>query len=770
MKGPFTFRQSRLGSNILIWSFVPTSIILFAVAFTIYYAYQRVTEDLVVGRNQQLTRLSARQLASDLDEYVSTLSTLTRSADLYSGNPDRQAALLKQSANSLLIFDAGVLVLDPNGRVALVEPHQPGLVGANWSDKAFFRQVMRSGGNSSEPAFSDILPGSPVNPEVIAVAVPILDNQQIFRGMLVGLFRLGASSYSAFYGGIVKLRLSETGGTYLVDSSGRVIYHADETQIGQNFRNQPEVQQVLKRQAGYLRTRDLNGQETLASYAPVPGTPWGLVDEEDWAGVLAASRGYGQFLLLLLVLGLILPTLVVTFGVQRITGPVLQLIAGAKEIAGGQYGQQIQVRTGDEIEELVTQFNRMSEQLRKSYAELENRVAARTQELATLNAIAAVASRSLHLNEIMQDALDETLKALEMKQGSAYHLEPDGVHLHLVAQQGLSPGFVQANAERKYSGSVIELSATAGRVQAWLAADYPEAALKPWLAQADVLQVICVPLLVKGKLVGAFLLGSDRRQEITPEVQNLLSAIGQQIGVAVENAQLYQQAEESATLAERARLARELHDSVTQSLYSVTLFAEAAASLMAAGEYTTATEHLRDLRDTAQEALREMRLLIFELRPLALEQNGLSAALQERLEAVEARGGVKSELHVTGEERLLMSVQKELYQIAQEVLNNVLKHAHASRVTVDLQFADDSVCLEIIDDGIGFSPARVRPGGMGLEGMRARAQQLGGSIQLESMPGKGTKVIVQAPLTPPAASREDLDQGKGERKVERDGE
>ncbi len=738
--------RSRLGTRILFWSFVPTTIILFTVAVTIFYAYQRVTEDLVTGRNEQLTRLSARQLSGDLDQYVSTLAVLTRSAGLYSGNPERQAAALQQSANQLLVFDAGVLVLDSGGRVTLAQPKQPDLIGQNWSDQSFFRQIIRNGGMNSEPAFSDILLGGQANPKVIAVAVPILNADQNFRGVLMGMFRLGASNYSAFYGGIIKLRLGEAGSTYLVDGNGQVIYHPDETQIGSDYHAQPVVQQVMRRQAGYLRTKDSSGRETLASYAPIPGTPWGLVDEENWNDLLASSRGYGQFLFLLLGLGIIIPTLVVMFGVRQITEPVAKLIEGAKEISGGKYGQQIHVHTGDELEDLTTQFNRMSEELREFYAQLEDRVAARTQELATLNRIAEVASRSLNLEETMQAVLDETLQVLRMDLGAAFNLEEDGEHLRLIAWRNLPSDFPYQTQQRPYKGSAVEIVAAAGQPLAWPAEEFPDAPVRSWLTQSGVAQVVTVPLLAKGKLVGVFNMGSRQVHDLSAEECSLLASIGQQIGVAVENAHLYRQAEETATLAERSRLSRELHDSVTQSLYSVTLFAEAAASQLSASNYPTAREHLEELRDTAQEALREMRLLIFELRPPSLEQNGLSAAIQERLEAVEAHGGIQSKFHVEGEERLSLDVQKELYFIAQEVLNNVLKHARANEVRVDLYYAKESVCLEISDNGVGFDPHKVRPGGMGLEGMRARAQQLGGSLTLESIPGEGTKITVRVLL------------------------
>ena len=759
MKRIIPFPRTRLSLRILLWSFVPTTIILLAVAFTIYYAYQRVTEDLVVGRNQQLTRLSARQLSGDLDQYVNTLAGLTRSADLYSGVPARQAALLKQSANALMIFDAGVLVLNPAGKVVVIEPDQPGMVGQEWSNRPFFRQLIRNNGSSSEPAFSDILSGDPSNREIVAVAVPILDDRQDFQGVLVGMFRLGASHYSAFYGGLIKLRLSENGSTYLVDGVGRVIYHPDEAQIGSDLHFQPDVQQVIKRQAGYLRSFDPSGHEILASFAPVPGTPWGLVDEEDWQTLLSSSRGYGQFLFLLLGLGIVIPTLVVMLGVQRITGPVAQLISGAKEIAGGKYGQQIRVHTGDELEDLVTQFNRMSEQLHESYSELENRVEARTRELATLNTTAAVASRSLNLNEIAQDALDVTLKALDLDTGAAFDLAADGQSLRFVAERNLAPDFPYLTKARPLIGSELEKALAAGQPSCWLADEFPDAVVRPWLSNSGIVQVITIPLLAKGKLVGVFNLGSRQFREIHAEERTLMAAIGQQIGVAVENAHLYRQSEETATLAERTRLARELHDSVTQSLYSVTLFAEAAASQLAAGDSLTAQEHLVDLRNTAQEALREMRLLIFELRPLALEKNGLCAALQERLEAVEGRGGMKSEFHLEGEEHLPLEVQQELYHIAQEGLNNVLKHAHANRVQVEIRISDEAVNMTITDDGVGFNPTQVRPGGMGLESMRARASQMGGRLTLESKPGMGTKLCACIPLL----------NGKIEKTEERDG-
>jgi signal transduction histidine kinase len=186
----------------------------------------------------------------------------------------------------------------------------------------------------------------------------------------------------------------------------------------------------------------------------------------------------------------------------------------------------------------------------------------------------------------------------------------------------------------------------------------------------------------------------------------------------------------------------------------VTLYAEAAAELINSGETATAVEHLHELRDTAQEALREMRLLIFELRRPALEKSGLAAALQARLDAVETRGGVHAELQVEGGEHLPAAVQAELYNIIQEALNNVLKHARAKSVSIRLRFEGAGADVEVSDDGVGFEPSAGRlAGGFGIAGMKERAQKIGGTLEIESAPGKGTKVSVRVSI-PDAALME----------------
>lgn len=211
--------------------------------------------------------------------------------------------------------------------------------------------------------------------------------------------------------------------------------------------------------------------------------------------------------------------------------------------------------------------------------------------------------------------------------------------------------------------------------------------------------------------------------------------------------QLVAAAQETAVLEERQRLARDLHDSVTQALYGITLHAEAASRLLGAGDVTTASAYLHDLQDSAQEALEEMRLLIFELRPPVLEQVGLVAALQARLGTVEGRANLETCLSAEGISSLPAAVEQGLYRVTQEALNNTLKHAHARRVAVTLRHIDSVVTLEISDDGVGFDPAAVgERGGLGLRGMAERVAQLEGRLTVQSTPGGGTRLRVEIAL------------------------
>ncbi len=209
---------------------------------------------------------------------------------------------------------------------------------------------------------------------------------------------------------------------------------------------------------------------------------------------------------------------------------------------------------------------------------------------------------------------------------------------------------------------------------------------------------------------------------------------------------LRRQAADLAAGEERAHLARELHDSVTQALFSMTLVTR-SIELLLERDPASARARLETLRELQRDALAEMRALIFELRPASLESEGLDRALRTHSSAVQGRAGVAIVIETDDDaERLPREIEAALFRIAQEALNNVVKHAAAGNVTISLERSPERACLTVSDDGVGFEVGAVPDGHMGLAGMRARAEKLGGRLEVESSPGRGTTIRVELPV------------------------
>jgi GAF domain-containing protein len=273
----------------------------------------------------------------------------------------------------------------------------------------------------------------------------------------------------------------------------------------------------------------------------------------------------------------------------------------------------------------LAERRRAESELQKAYQTLERRVSERTRELEILNTIAAAVTSSLNVTEVFKYAIETTGDALGLEVGAAFRLDDDEAQdpnprLRLLAHRGLSAGFLPFVERLPLRGSMIELAIPSGGPQAWKPSEYHIEPIRRALEREGLRFGISVPLMAQGRLLGGMVLGSRAERTMSGEEMSLLAAIGQEVSIAVANARLFDRAQQMAALEERNRLAHELHDSVTQSLYSLTLYAEAAARMLEAGQPKTAAEQLRELGDTAREALQEMRLLIFELKPLDLQK------------------------------------------------------------------------------------------------------------------------------------------------------
>jgi signal transduction histidine kinase len=252
---------------------------------------------------------------------------------------------------------------------------------------------------------------------------------------------------------------------------------------------------------------------------------------------------------------------------------------------------------------------------------------------------------------------------------------------------------------------------------------------------------IGVPLALKDRVIGMLMLSHRQPAHYTERHASLVGAISSQVAVAIENARLYEQAQQLAAVEERQRLARELHDSVSQALYGIALSATAAQTLMGQ-EPTPARVRVDFVMSQAQAAMAEMRALIFELRPESLAEEGLVVALLKQADALAARYGLRVATELAEEPVLSLPEKEAFYRIAQEALHNVVKHAQATEVVLRLTSGTDSTVLEIGDNGVGFDASRRFPGHMGLVSFAERAASIGGQVEVDSRPGAGTRVRV----------------------------
>jgi signal transduction histidine kinase len=429
-----------------------------------------------------------------------------------------------------------------------------------------------------------------------------------------------------------------------------------------------------------------------------------------------------------------------------------RVIAAAQEVARGKFGQTVTAETGDEVEELARQFNLMSAQLETSYSRLEAQLNRRTRELMALNEIAAVVSRSRQLEEVLQVALSETLSVTGLDAAGIYLLRDERKQsvrqptpppvLKLVAHQGLAPEMVQA---------IDNLAVGEGFSGRVVVEDRPlivhnlrddERLTRPLAGDTRLQALASFPLRASGKVLGTLFVLAPEGHIFSPEDVELLASIGHQVGSAVQNARLLQRVQEAATQEERQRLARELHDAVTQTLFSASLISDVLPRIWARSPELGA-ERLEELRELNRGALAEMRTLLLELRPATLTESSLPELVRQLRDAAIGRQRLAVDLDLNGEPWTLPpEVQIAFYRIAQEALNNVSKHAQAEQVFVRLHYGEDTVSLAVADDGRGFTVGDARPDSLGLSIMRERAAQIGADLVADSEPGEGTCISV----------------------------
>jgi len=262
--------------------------------------------------------------------------------------------------------------------------------------------------------------------------------------------------------------------------------------------------------------------------------------------------------------------------------------------------------------------------------------------------------------------------------------------------------------------------------------------------------VLMLPLIAQGeddgKYLGCMLMARKEHPAFSQDEIVRLTTISEHMASLIDNDRRRKLA---IALTERERLMRDLHDSVSQKLYGLVTTTEAAQAAMEAGSTVDPRQEFARIGEHARQAVKEMRLFLYQMQQVDVEKEGLISVLHHRLSAVEGRADVKARLLSDEEDiPLATDAQMMLYYIAQEALNNVLKHARAKSVLVTIKRSRNNVILEILDDGVGFDVRKIDRAGLGLRNMKERAAQLDGKLQIISKPDVGTRIVVAVPVDP----------------------
>lgn len=392
----------------------------------------------------------------------------------------------------------------------------------------------------------------------------------------------------------------------------------------------------------------------------------------------------------------------------------------------------------------------------RAFQLLEERVEDRTHELQTLLEV----SRDVASNLDLDSVLSVVFKQLERVVGFTsltLAIVQDEQYLAVLRYQGTNPDsdMIGWNDQRNYPSEklirlkepivIADMRSGSRELLDWQIPLYRHTESQP-----STLSSMVVPLLVKNKTIGLLFFGHTEPHYYTIKDADFAQALAYQSAVAIENARLYERAQEIAALEERQKLAQELHDSVSQALYSISLGAHTANLMIESDDIDKKQlrQPLEYLLSLAKAGLAEMRALIFELRPESLEQEGLNAALSKQIAALEASHKLDIQQNLSEEPNVSLDIKHALYRIAQEAFHNIVKHAKASQVRVFMQkTSQDTLVLEIEDNGVGFDPQASFPGHLGLRSMKERVSQLGGELQIDSEIQRGTLIRAEIPIS-----------------------
>ncbi|GEM_PF-531553 len=672
-----------------------------------------------------------------------------------------------------------VILSAPTGEV-IAREH--GVTSTISSYAVDFLPTAVSGASAQDPFFSPPF-SSPEDPSAhIAITVPLVHKNGQTLGYLTGILDMGRSPLPAYLASISGVL--QTGHADLLGSDGRVIASTDDDHVltlGDHpgfYAAERNAHDAIIKTVPY--EEDEEGplaEDHVMAYVSLKSAPWALAVGSSVSDTYAPVRAFNKRMLWLV--GFVLGFTIIggVIGTARLVHPVRVLSLSAGRMAGGDLSQPIVVKEGGEIGDLAKDLDSMRIALNHSLEEiqelnrgLEQRIAERTRQLEHRNrdleaasAIAGKVSSATELNAVLHQTLESVAEVTGERSIAIFLMDGEGKRLTLTAGLDLNTPFASQETSVAVGQCLCGQVALSGKADLVEDLENSPRMLRTACGLAGYRCVVSFPLQSRDRIEGVLTVFSPKASSITPADYPIVTLICHQIGVAIQNARLYQEAREKEKLAhqllekvinaqeeERKRLARELHDETGQTLTAIAMSLESLGGQLGP-ERADVIQQLDSLHQMSLDALGELRKMAMALRPSALDDLGLLPAVRRyALQHLQPQG---IQVTIEGQEidtSLTSATQTLLFRIVQEAINNVARHSKATTATIRFWQERDYVCGEVLDNGIGFDPrTKAAPGspsgGLGLQGMQERAALVGGVVDITSTPEEGTRVLVRVP-------------------------
>ncbi len=739
-------------------------------ALVVFFGFLSVSAAQQTTARALQERVILVQLAANHADYVlgnaQTLLESTASRDVFV-KPAAIAA--QQEILRVLQADAGslfrqVLFVDAAGNVRVAEPPLTAPLGLSPA----LAEI--SAGNRFVVTSMNSLDRAPAT----IAAVPVRDATQQIVGVLIASLDLSGLGIST---PMQAVTLGQTGYLEIVDAQGLIVLSTRSSNLMRAADHGESLVSMIRDGKSVVTTCHnchatdvgVNRELEVIAFAPMKRVPWGVVVRQTEAEAFASARQLQGQIVLVGVLSVLGAVVLVWLTTRSVIAPVQDLTTAAQRIAEGDLTTPIQITRGDEIGALADSLDDMRARLQTSIAEihalnrdLDARVQERTRELSALNTVAVTVAQPFHLRELLDQALAQVLRVIDVQAGAIFLLDEETRTLNLQARCGASEQAAQSmmtlHLDDSACGGVIEK----GHPVVVPDLSYYRSSAGRSLWAAGLCALVHVPLISRGVALGTMCVATAQPRDYQPEELDLLMAIGSQIAVGIENARLYDELARRDQLRgvlldkviaaqedERKRIARDLHDDTSQSLSALIYSLEAIEASCPSSPVQTA---LTTMRQRVTQILDGIHKLIFDLRPSMLDHLGLFVSLRWYAETHLQPLGMRVSLEERGTPRRLPSkTETALFRVVQEAINNIAKHSGARNVQLSFECYDGLVQIVVADDGIGFDVSDAarstdRQRGLGLVGMQERVGLLGGQISLVSAPGHGTQISIRLPV------------------------